>query len=343
MLWPPESPRRGTRRTRRRSWVEPLVTFTVLLALAGACCRIGFIAYHPFDVTYPTPDCRIIARCAQTLPMCGPDLRVPADGQPVWYWDRKQPRNAPALLGFQPLLPTRIVGQTFGWDSALLVGPQKVRDAPLLREVYAKPPHWYAVDGVSGIIPPTPEPARPSFDAIYVLDETTAVTDPLVDVEDAASFEFAAQRDVTFGAASGTLYYLAPIGGMPPVSWTPAPVTPPTPTPTVHSTARAASTPALLAAAEPSPVTTGATPTPTITVPTDSYFALALVWRVGSVRLRLLAVSDFRVVLNVHMPAGSTILPIHIWAATDPTVPPNIVEIDLLETAASIQPYTGCG
>ncbi|HEV2235964.1 MAG TPA: hypothetical protein VGR57_04800, partial [Ktedonobacterales bacterium] len=116
MLWPRETPRRY--RVRNRShWREPLVACALLFSLFGAC--VGLSRIRPTAATY---DCRVIATCAQILPVCGPDVHVPADGQPLWYWGRQQPRNAPTLLGFRPLLPTRINWHST-WDSALLAGP----------------------------------------------------------------------------------------------------------------------------------------------------------------------------------------------------------------------------
>jgi hypothetical protein len=336
-------------RVRNRShWREPLVAFALLVALIGAC--VGHRLFAPTAATY---DCRVIATCEQTLPECGPDVRVPADGQPVWYWGRQQPRNAPALLGFRPLLPTRI-NYPVSWDSTLLVGQQMAPgNAPLLREVYI---NWqslerYPEDPLPYMLltpTPTPAPAPPSHKAFYVLDETTADLGPLTGVEGGASLQFAAQREVALGVATGTLYYLAPKGGMPiPAATTPTPMPTPIPTLPFPYTTMARSTPSLLAATEPSPVTVTTTPTPTIyAVPAASYFALVLLWHAGPVTLRLIAVSsDYSWALDVHTsdaPNSATML-IKSSDIRGYPYPYRATPIDLLLLAASAQPYSGCG
>jgi hypothetical protein len=346
MQWPRETPRRYRVRNRPEGWRELVVAFAVLLALIGAC-----VYFRPFVPTSATYDCRVIATCEQTLPECGPNVRVPADGQPVWYWGRQQPRNAPALLGFQPLLPTRI-SYPVSWDSALLVGPQMAPgNAPMQREIYI---NWQSLSRYpSDPLPymlltptPTPAPAPPSHEAIYVLDETTAALGPLTGVADREGMEYAAQSEVTLGAATGTLYYLAPKGGIPtplPPSLTPTPI----PTATFPYTTMARSTPSLLTATEPSPVTVTATSTPTIyTVPADSYFALVLLWHAGPVTLRVIAVSsDYSWALDVHTSDAPNSAAILIKSSDNRgyPYPYRVTPIDLLQLAASVQPYTSCG
>ncbi|HEV2237048.1 MAG TPA: hypothetical protein VGR57_10350, partial [Ktedonobacterales bacterium] len=224
-------------------------------------------------------------------------------------------------------------------------------NAPLLREVYVNwPPPIYPQDGRPqySSSTATPAPAPPRHDAVFVLDETTADLGPLTGVEGGDSLEFATQREVALGAVTGTLYYLAPKGGMPP---TPTPVTPtpPTPTPTnpPHFSTLTKSPPAALAATEPSPVTVTSTPTPTIfTVPTDSYFALVLLWHVGLVTLRLITASVvpyWTLSLNVRTSDDPASAAIRVGPQGYALYPLRLGVADLLGMATSMQPYTGCG
>jgi hypothetical protein len=305
MLWPKQSPRRGGTRRRQRPWVGPLVASALSLAAAVACCRR---AYFPDIPTYRTPDCRVIATCAQTLPVCGPDVNTPVNDYPVWYWGRQQPRNSAALLGFQPLLPTRVVGRA-SWDSAMLVVKQTEHDAPLLREVYARwPPVFHPADFAPGVTPPTPAPARPSYDVIYLLDETTAVLGPLTHVDSGGGggMRIVTRRDVALGAATGTLYYLAPTAYTPPPS--PTPISP--------------------------------APTPSA-VSEDTYSWLVLIWNVGPVTLRMIA-ATWEVGFAVRVSDDPASPGLEIASQTHRPFPPDTVESELLQMAATVQPYAGC-
>jgi hypothetical protein len=150
-------------------------------------------------------------------------------------------------------------------------------------------------------------------------------------------FQVAAQRDVTFGTATGTLSYLAPSGGLP----IPPRTLPATPTTSPYSTAHARGAPAPLAAARALPAS--GTPTPSATVPADSYFALVLMWRVGPVQLRLLAVSDGNWPLDIRVPANAVYGVVRVRPQDQLPSPPDAADSDLLQTAATVQPYTGCG
>jgi hypothetical protein len=179
----------------------------VALLVALLAATTGCAPFGPQAQATPTPDCGLARRCEVLLPPCGPAVSPAPGDAGEWYYGRQMPRNAAALLGFQPLLPTHIAG-TGSWDSALLIGPRfGPGRVPLLRQVYAPwPPHTGATDGGVPVVD-----TRPSRDATLVLDETTGAPGPLTSFNGGYQqpLHIAEQRAVLVGDASATLFHLA--------------------------------------------------------------------------------------------------------------------------------------
>ncbi len=252
MLWPREMPRPGHRRQWWRGCLELLIMLTVLLAIVFACLHVTQV--WPPRATFTLPaslDCGLARRCVVRLPPCGPITQLESANTTLWYWGRQHPRNMVALLGFQPLLPSRIVGRA-SWDSAMFVDPDPAADiAPFLREVYARwPPDPSPVYSVDSAIAPLDQ-------AVYVLDETTETPGPLTGIVTTVAYRVVEQRNVTFGAAAGVLYHLG-IATSPPDA--PSPEYPRHHPPVIATS-----------------------------LPNDQYDASELIWHAGQITLRMFA------------------------------------------------------